>query len=64
MHGAIASSMLAHQKSNMAAVKPEIVITQVLHEIEMKFQRIRKFDLEVTWMWPLEFHHYVTFTPG
>lgn len=30
----------------MAALKPEIVITQAMGEIEMKFQRIRKCDPE------------------
>ena len=30
----------------MAALKPEIVITQAMGEIEMKFQRIRKCDME------------------
>jgi hypothetical protein len=53
-----------HQKSNMAAEKPEIGKTQALYEIETKFKRIRKFGPEETRMRPLEFHSYVTFTPG
>jgi hypothetical protein len=45
----------------MADVKPKIVITQAVDEIEMKFQRIRKCGPDETQMRPLEFTSYVSF---
>jgi hypothetical protein len=38
----------AKLQSNMALAKPEIVITQSLYDINMKFQRIRKVGPEET----------------
>jgi hypothetical protein len=43
VHVAIVSSTQLHRKSDMAAVKPEVVIIPALYPLDMKFQLVRHF---------------------